>query len=266
MREVLKEAEVDEAVLDELERTVMAYDPERGFGGPQPVSTQLEGLADDLVDLVTERRFTDAEPLYRRLQRILDHFVAFRGLSIEHTDGCVAGQLRAFATVMGAIAQRMPQSFDGLARRQLRAPTYQPLYEALLTGEATTTTLARLTSEQKETVSRKLGILRNLGLVISYSLGRNVYSEFSSAAREIYEQVRDAPRGKRKQRPNAGAFKFRPAWQETGTQILEGKAGTTGQNAAESRPELSEETLRLFANASTMQNGLGWELPLREAA
>jgi DNA-binding transcriptional ArsR family regulator len=192
---------MDHPALEAIERAVMAFDSSQEPTGQDEVAASLGGLAEDLVDLVAAREYAVCEPVYRRLQRVLDRFVADKGLAIEQSDGCVAGQLRAFATVLGVIAQRAPDTFDVKAQEHVRMANYHPLFEALLKGEATTSELARATREQKETVSRKLGILRNLGLVSSYSLGRNVYSQLSPVARELYEPVRKEKLAVRTPRP-----------------------------------------------------------------
>jgi DNA-binding transcriptional ArsR family regulator len=218
---------MDQPTLDGIEQAVMAFDEGREETR-HPVSALFGGLADDVIDLVLEHRFGEAEPLYRRMQRILDGFVVQRGLAVEQGDGCVAGQIRAFATVLGAISQRLSKSFEAQARKHLRAPIYQALCDALMEGEATTTVLRKATGEQMETVSRKLGTLRNLGLVTSYSLGRNVYSQLSPVARTLYEEIRnDRHRPPAPRQPLQPAFSPEQVWEiapETGSHAVLGWA------------------------------------------
>jgi DNA-binding transcriptional ArsR family regulator len=186
---------MDQATLDEIEQAVMAFDSRPPPAAFDAIAASLSGIAEDVVDLVLDHKYAAAEPIYRRLQRILDRFVAKRGLAIEQSDGCVAGQLRAFATLLGVISQRLPDSFEVEARKQLASPNYQKLFQALLKGDATTSELARTTGEKMETISRKLGTLRNLGLVTSYSLGRNVWSRLSPVAKDMFEQMaKDKPK------------------------------------------------------------------------
>ncbi len=233
--------------LNDLETAVLAWEPvaDQGQRGSRSISLQLSALADDLVDLVAERKFPEAEPLYRRLQRILDGFVAQRGLEIEDTAGCVAGQLRAFTLILGVVSQRMPRTFELLARQHLQLPVYRPLFEVLFDGEATTTQLAQTIGETKETVSRKLGVLRNLGLVMSHSLGRNVYSELSPAAREIYEALK-------RERVGAGSVASSPT--------------KGGVSVVPPRLSLAPATLNKFKMTELAQRGLDWELPVKDAA
>lgn len=68
---------------------------------------------------------------------------------------------------------------------------YEPYFRALLDGPKDGVTLARLTREAPETVSRKLAALRGLGLIVARQEGKRVVNKLSPAAKAVlvHQQV-----------------------------------------------------------------------------
>ena len=107
----------------------------------------------------------------------------------------------AFAHLVAArtLDTRVDQAFlDAAADKR-----YEKYLRALLDRPKDGITLARLTGEAAETVSRKLGVLRTLGLVVARQEGKAIVNKLSPAANALLVHQGAQPLGEAIQRDSA---------------------------------------------------------------